>query len=456
MRADRGLERYDPAVDKMLVCGAGVVPRNCGVGVSKRLFAPRLGLAYRLTDTFVMRAGYGITHNPFPIARALRTNYPVVLVLVQQGANSFQPAGKLETGIPAVTVPELGNGVLEMPKALGVNTVRERLDRGYVQSWNFTLQKQLRREFTVEAGYVATRETRQMGVLDINAGQEIARGQAGRPLYQRFSRTAFTRVYQPLGTGQYNGLQARLTRQFSHGLALGVHYTWSKTIGMTGSADDSPPVAALAYFNRNRTLLGYDRTHMWHLTSVWDVPLGRGRRGLSGGGPAAWLASGWQVNNVLSLMSGTPFTVTSSATSLDMPGSSQTADQVKSKVETLGGAGRGQAYFDPFAFQPVTAARFGTAGLSALRGPGVVNWDVGLFREFRLRERLALQFRAESFNFSNTPHFSNPGGNVSNLSLNPDGTIRSLGGYTEITSTINLGRDGIDERQFRLGLRLSW
>jgi hypothetical protein len=81
---------------------------------------------------------------------------------------------------------------------------------------------------------------------------------------------------------------------------------------------------------------------------------------------------------------------------------------------------------------------------------------LGLFRAFRVTERLNLQFRAEAFNFTNTPHFANPGAYASNMSLNPDGSIRSLGGFSAITSTINLGRDGIDERQFRFRLRFSF
>jgi hypothetical protein len=85
-----------------------------------------------------------------------------------------------------------------------------------------------------------------------------------------------------------------------------------------------------------------------------------------------------------------------------------------------------------------------------------VNWDLGLFRQIAFTERWNLQFRAEAFNFTNTPHFANPGGNVSNLTLNPDGSVRSLGGFTEITGTTSLGREGIDERQIRFGLRLSF
>jgi hypothetical protein len=170
----------------------------------------------------------------------------------------------------------------------------------------------------------------------------------------------------------------------------------------------------------------------------------------------SYMVGGWQINNILSMYTGTPFAVSASATSLAMPGSSQVADQVKPTVAILGGAGLGQSYFDPFAFKPVTDARFGNSSLNLLRGPGLVDWDFGVFREFAVTERWKLQFRMEAFNFTNTPHFANPGGNVSNLSLNPDGTIRDLGGFTVITSTQNLAREAFDERQFRFGLRLSF
>jgi hypothetical protein len=94
--------------------------------------------------------------------------------------------------------------------------------------------------------------------------------------------------------------------------------------------------------------------------------------------------------------------------------------------------------------------RFGNSGLNALRGPGVVNLDLGLFREFSATERVKIQFRAETFNATNTPHFNNPGTNVSNLRLNTDGSVSNLQGFSEITSAQD------DERQFRLGLRVSF
>src|SRR5262249_39629055 len=78
-RDTRGIERYDFAANQMLVCGIGSVPEDCGVSVSKTMFAPRFGFAYRATDSFVVRGGYGITNDPFNIARSLRVNVPVLL-----------------------------------------------------------------------------------------------------------------------------------------------------------------------------------------------------------------------------------------------------------------------------------------------------------------------------------------------------------------------------------------
>ena len=118
-------------------------------------------------------------------------------------------------------------------------------------------------------------------------------------------------------------------------------------------------------------------------------------------------------------------------------------------MQILGGIGRGNAYFDPFAFKPVTEARFGTAPWSAVRGPGYANWDVGIFRQFGLPHGMDLQLRFEAFNVLDTAHFNNPGGNVSNLQLNPDGTVRNLNGYAEVTSAYG-------ERQMRVGVRMGW
>ena len=122
---------------------------------------------------------------------------------------------------------------------------------------------------------------------------------------------------------------------------------------------------------------------------------------------------------------------------------------MKEDVEIYG-VENGGAFFDVLAFKPVTEVRFGTAAVNSLRGPGWANLDMSLFRTFGLPSNMSLQLRVEALNVTNTPHFANPASNVSNLQLNPDGTVRNLNGFGVITSTTRVGRQ-YDEREWRLG-----
>jgi len=450
-RADRGFERYDFTTNKMLIGGVGSVPEDLGVAVSKKLFAPRIGIAYRATNDFVIRAGYGITNDPYPLGRPLRTNYPILVELTNRGPNSFQPAYVgIRNGIPPIPVPSLGNGVIDIPSNITAITLPNNFDRGYIQSWNLTLQKGLKWGFVGDVGYVASRSIRQLGFLEMN-WSPINGGEAGRQLNKQFGRTASTRLAGPIGGFTYDSLQARLQRRFRSGYSLDVSYTFSKNIGIAGvsGSDDIAPIQIPGLYYLNRSVTNIDRPHNLAITNIIELPFGRGKRLLNDRGVLSAIVGGWQVNNLISIYSGTPFNVTASGTSLNAPGSSQRADLAKPKVEILGGHGKGQPYFDPLAFKPVTEARFGTAAWNILRGPGVRQWDFGLFREFRFKERYSIQFRAESFNFSNTPHFNNPGANVSNLRLDSSGNITDLNGFSEITSSFG-------ERQFRFGLRLGF
>src|SRR5207237_6631790 len=119
-------------------------------------------------------------------------------------------------------------------------------------------------------------------------------------------------------------------------------------------------------------------------------------------------------------------------------------------VDKIDNVGRNTSFFDPRAFASVTQARFGNAGFRSLRGPGLIDWDFGIHRTFRLTERFQMQFRMEAFNFSNTPHFANPNGTVSNMSLNADWTIANLANFSSIPGVTKLGPGGSDERHFRL------
>jgi hypothetical protein len=448
-RANRGLERYNPNTNMIEIGGIGSVPKDLGIGVEKGLIAPRLGVSYRATPTLVLRAGFGITNDPYSLARPLRTNHPILINLVVPSAHSWAWAGRLRDGIPAIPEPSLGNGIIPIDGNVTAFSLPDEFNRGYIESWNVAIQKEFRWGLAGEAAYVGTRQKDQLGFRELN-WSPIGGGTAGRQL-ARFGRTAQTRVVAPIGDSDYNALQTRLDRRFSNGFQLGVSYTLSKSMGIEG-APNSDGIAAIKipeFYHLNRAISSFDRTHNVQISNIVELPFGQGRRWLNGGGIGAAIASGWQINNILSFYSGTPFNVTSSGTSLDAPESDQRADQVVADVTILGGIGRGNAYFDPLAFQPVTEARFGTAPWRVLRGPGVRNWDLGVFRQFELPRSMNVQLRVEAFNVLNKQHFRNPGGNVSNLRLNPDGSVRDLNGFAEVLEADN-------ERQVRVGLRLGW
>jgi hypothetical protein len=451
-RASRGLERYNVNTNQMMIGGLGSVPKDLGVTVSKTLFAPRVGVTFRPVEGTVLRAGFGITNDPYALARPLRTNHPAVLNLLVDAPNSFQFVSRTSAGIPLIADPDLGGGLVSVPSPITVFTLPDEFTRGQIRSWNVAFQKELKWGFAGEAAYVGTRQIDQLGMRELN-WSPIGGGQAGRQLNQRFGRTGQTRLIAPIGDSQYDALQARIDRRFSNGFQMAVSYTLSKSTGISGNAnsDGTLRINIPEYYDLNKSLSDFDRTHNLNITSVVELPFGPHRRWMNDAGVLSQIVGGWQVNNIVSFYSGTPFSVTASGTSLNAPENEQRADQVKSDVAILGGIGPTSAWFDPLAFAPVTAARFGTAPFNVMRGPGVASWDLGIFRQVELPRGANLQVRAEIFNVTNRPRFSNPGGNVSNLRLNPDGTVANLNGYAVITGT----QDG-SERQVRFGVRLGW
>ena len=438
-RADRGMERYDFENNKIWACGIGSIPKDCGVEIGKRDFAPRFGLAYRPSNSFVIRAGYGISNDPFNIARTLRTNYPIMFVQNLQAPNSRSFATTLRDGLPAVAPPDLGDGILDLGLTAGATTLGERYDRGYIHSWNLTLEKRLAWDFVGTVGYVGTRSIGQMYRLEQNYGL-IGGGQSSQPLFQKFGRSATTRLTGILGTHFYDSLQARLAHRFSAGYQVNVSYTYSKTLGYGGTATGNSTGVDIPWlYGMNYGRLAIDQRHNLNTTWIAELPFGK-RRKWAQKGIAAALAGGWQINGILSAVSGPPFTVTASGTSLNAPFSAQRADCL-AKPSRIGAR---QEYYDRSAFARVREARFGTCGINNLNEAGVFNIDLGVFRQFQISEGMRLQFRTEVFNVSNTPHLGRPRNNINS------------GGFMRVDRTKNTGREGADERVFRFSLRLEW
>ncbi len=312
------------------------------------------------------------------------------------------------------------------------------MHRGYVQSWNLTVERRLPLDLVTSVAYVGSHSVHLLADYDINAGYPGS-GTTGLPYYALYGRTISTQMWDGYLSSNYGSLQVAINRSFAKGLMLKGAYRYSKTIDYT----DDDGWASVGWnwapvFQRNRANAGFDRTQVLQVGWVYELPMGQGKPFAKSGVAKAVLGD-WQVNGVLAAYTGTPFTVTAPGSSLNAPDNTQTANQVKTTVAQLGNVGPGQYYFDPTAFAAVTAANtFGTSGRDILRSPGMFNTDLDITRQFPIKELFRLQFRAEFFNFSNTAHF----GGVSSSSV-------TSGTFMQVTSASS-------ERQIRFGLRAQW
>ena len=460
--AGLGIESYDPTTNEALIGGRGGVPRDNGVGWSKKLFAPRVGLAYQVFPNTVIRSGYGITYHSHPWgAQALRGWFPLTVVGVFGGVNGFQPVTTNPTyvadgipnaplgpdvGIPNILNFDISAGRVPIPNAAedGYPAANQLLHRGYIQSWNFILEHKFPGEMVTSIGYVGTRSVRDFAFRNINAGQIPGAGLDGQLLYQRFGRDASTRQYDGMLGSTYHSLQISVNRRMTAGLLLKAAYTYSHAMDMTAYSDWTEVMwpSNLAW-GRNRASADFNMPHNLQFAYVYELPFGEGKKWATDGASRKILG-GWQLNGIFSAFKGQQFTLGASDASLDMPGNSQTPDQV-GPIRYTGciGSEPGCAFFDTSSFVPVTDVRFGTVGRNTMRGPGVVNMDMSLYRTFKLTEKFNLQFRAECFNLSNTPHFGYP---------DTDANSDAFGQISETDTDWGLGRS----REFRFGFRIGF
>jgi len=445
----KGFPIYNTATNEMTLCGWGSISVDaCGFHSNKRGFAPNVGLAYRLTDSFVMRAGYAISWDPSNVARDSAKWFPASTRWALAGDSSYDYASSIEDGLPEINPPDIGNGVIDLPHNFEIGMFDRDFRRQYIQSWNLMLEKNFGGGWVGEIGYVANRGRGLPARWDFNYST-IGGGNKSRVLYAPFGHTSRMRITTNLGmNSQFDSLQSSLQKRFSHGYMLRLTYTWRRAFFDRFQGYPNPLYWYMGKHNPNST----DVPHGLAASFAAELPFGRAKKWANRGVGAA-LLGGWQVNGLLSCFQGRRFPVTASGSSLNAPGHTQHADQVKPKVEVYGDP---NMWFDPLAYAPVTEPRFGNSGYNQLRGPGYVNLDLSVFRTFKLTERFNLQFRAEAYNATNTPHFNNPGHNINNLRLNPDGTIKNLNGFAQVTKVKGSMRDGIDERMFKFAIRLTF
>jgi hypothetical protein len=433
-RGNRGMEYFQPSTNTMVVCGVAGNPEDCGITKDGHRFAPRAGIAYRLTDTTVIRAGYGLTNDPTNYGSSLgnRQNYPDIVATAINAPNSFFYATTLRLGMPAVVAPNYTSGSVAVPLTAGIFTVdNKNYVRGYVQSWNFTVEQRIK-SWIASAGYVATRSIDPVNTLSENWGP-IGAGTAGEVLNALYGRASTTNMIGTEGTNKYDSLQARLEHRFAKGFHAGATYTYAKALGY------STQVAIPYDFRLNYGALSGVAKNTIGITMILDSPFGKGKKYLQAGFAGKVLGD-WQVDVVSILRTGTPFTVTASNTSLNAAGSTQFGDCLTTP-EKLGGI---YQWYNKADFGTPSAGRFGTCGTNSLWGPGLIDLDSSLNRTFSIMERFHLKFSMEGFNMANTPHHANPTGSVSS------------GTFMQALGIANTGREGIDERTFRMALKLAW
>ncbi|MBI4903302.1 MAG: TonB-dependent receptor [Acidobacteria bacterium] len=440
-RGEFGIERYDITTNKVIIGGRGNNPRDAGTTAAAIMWAPRIGLAYRATDKTVIRAGYGITNDPYPVSRPVRSPYPAVIVDEYVGSGFSWLNNDLRTGIPSVRFPDLSSGIIDIPNTVSTNSLQPgRFRRGYIQSTNFTFQRELAGGIVIQSSYVGTRSIRQaLTYFNANAGLVAGAGNAGRPL-SSIGVNVDRNFFIPMAHQRYDGWQTNISRRVA-GAFVTLNYTLSKTRGInSGNSDNGLRFYVPSQFTKNNSVADFDRRHSINGAANLALPFGKGKKWATGG-MGSYVLGGWQINPTFQLHSGLPFIVTADGTSLAAPGNTQVADLTGTATKR-GGVGLGNPFYETSAFAPVTQARFGNMSLNQLRGPRLFVSNLGIFRSFTLSERVNLQFRGEALNWTNTPSLANPNANVS-----------APANFMAITAA-NVGLSA--QRTMRFGLRLAF
>jgi hypothetical protein len=269
----------------------------------------------------------------------------------------------------------------------------------YVLQWNINVERQLAGDFLFQIGYTGSGAKKMAGVVAVNQPFPGTGNVNARRPYFGWGNV---QSYNQYIASTYNGMIMKLERRFAKGMTLLASYTYGHSIdggGNNNDANDPGPQdardTAAQKGNSN-----FDIRHRFVASGLYQLPFGRSRGGLN------YLARDWQLSGIFSIQTGQPFTVTSST---DPSGTNTTARPNRLRDGSLPSDQRNiNHWFDLTAFAVPTCTCFGNSGRNILRGPGFVNLDFGISRNFAVGERFRIEFRAESFNLMNHPNFGIP------------------------------------------------
>jgi hypothetical protein len=364
-------------------------------------FAPRLGIAYQVTDTTVIRAGAGLFYNSTFMQEIndLRKFWPYLpqqLITYNRGA---QPDFLISDPGPGFGSTQEVGGWPQNPNNRSP----------YSQQWNLFVQQQLLNDMTVEVGYVGSANRKQIGYHGWNNAVTPGPG----PIAERrlLARSGFTGNLDGGSNhfnSEYNAFQAKLTKRFSRGLQLLGNYTWGKCMDNQSSLSESK----FMNFLNDRldwSRCSYDITHAFKLGYVYDLPFGRGRSMGANWNPVVdAVLGGWAVEGVVQLQSGTP---SNPRTGLDRANVGRTSERpdVIRNPNLPNDQRTVDRWFDTSAFVLPQFFTFGNSGAFVIEDDGRRIFDVSVAKRFRLMEGHSVELRGEFFNFPNTVNFNAPG-----------------------------------------------
>jgi len=438
---------FDPTTGATIFAKDGDIFDRSLIHPDRNNFAPRIGFAYSPNSRWVLRGAYGIfyTHTVRQGREGLLGFNPPFLVdnLIQ---TTVMGAQAMASAAPFRLINGYPSGLLD-PNTLSPTTVLRRAQdpnqrTPYIQQYNFGIQYELLKDLLLDVAYVGNKGTKLNGFRNLNqrAVTTIANG----------SQTAGARPFPTLGDIQwmenrvnssYHSLQTRLEKRFSRGLTGLISYTWGKALTQSPdhiSTSGGGAGVDVGTFRQpqdgnnlraERGLAEFDIKHRFVASYIYELPFGRGRRfGNDWNGAADLLLGGWQVTGIHALQSGLGLTATlGGATVLNIGGERLARPNLVGDPVLPESQRTLQKWFNTDAFAAFSPAQqaFGTAGVGIMRGPGLVNFDFTLAKNFNLTERRYFQFRTELFNAFNHANFG------------PPNIARDSSGFGQILSAAN-------------------